>query len=99
RALHTAAEMMATTGAEFRSSSIGKAGLRALIASWLGWMFDGYETYALVLVMGSAVHQLLPPELLPRASVYIGGLLAATMLGWAMGGVGAGILADYFGRR
>jgi MFS family permease len=91
--------MTASTGAEFRPSSIGKAGLRALIASWLGWMFDGYETYALVLVMGSAVHQLLPPERLPRVSVYIGGLLAATMLGWAMGGVAAGILADYFGRR
>ena len=90
---------MTASAAEFRSSSIGKASLRALIASWLGWMFDGYETYALVLVMGSAVHQLLPPERLPRASAYIGGLLAATMLGWAMGGVGAGILADYFGRR
>jgi MFS family permease len=80
-------------------TSIDKASLRALIASWLGWMFDGYETYALVLVMGSAVHQFLPPERLPRASVYIGGLLAATMLGWAGGGIAAGILADYFGRR
>jgi MFS family permease len=91
--------MTASTAREFRCSSIGKASLRALIASWPGWMFDGYETYALVLVMGTAVRQLLPPHHLPRASVYIGGLLAATMLGWAMGGVGAGILADYFGRR
>ena len=94
-----AAEMTASTAAELRSSSLGKASVRALIASWLGWMFDGYETYALVLVMGSAVHQFLPPERLPRASVYIGGLLAATMLGWAGGGIAAGILADYFGRR
>src|SRR5580692_7927343 len=94
-----AAEMTASTGAELRSSSLGRASVRALIASWLGWMFDGYETYALVLVMGSAVHQFLPPERLPRASVYIGGLLAATMLGWAGGGIAAGILADYFGRR
>jgi MFS family permease len=93
-----AAEMTASTAAELRSSSLGRASVRALIASWLGWMFDGYETYALVLVMGSAVHQFLPPERLPRASVYIGGLLAATMLGWAGGGI-AGILADYFGRR
>jgi MFS family permease len=91
--------MTASTAAEFRSSSIGKASFRALIASWLGWLFDGYETYALVLVMGSAVHQLLPHDRLPRASVYVGGLLAATMLGWAAGGITAGILADYFGRR
>ena len=94
-----AAEMTASTAAELRSSSLGRASVRALIASWLGWMFDGYETYALVLVMGSAVHQFLPPDRLPSASVYIGGLLAATMLGWAGGGIAAGILADYFGRR
>jgi hypothetical protein len=55
-----AAEMTASTAAELRSSSLGRASVRALIASWLGWMFDGYETYALVLVMGSAVHQFLP---------------------------------------
>lgn len=91
--------MTASTAAELRSSSLARASVRALIASWLGWMFDGYETYALVLVMGSAVHQFLPSDRLPRASVYIGGLLAATMLGWAAGGVAAGILADYFGRR
>ena len=91
--------MTASTASEFRSSSIGKASFSALIASWLGWMFDGYETYTRVLVMGTAVHQLLPPERLPRASVYVGGLLAATMLGWAAGGIAAGILADYFGRR
>jgi MFS family permease len=62
-------------------------------------MFDGYETYGLVLVMGPVVHQLLPPERLPRASIYVGGLLAATMVGWAAGGVAAGVVADYFGRR
>src|SRR5215469_3635001 len=90
--------MTASTVAAFRSSSIRTASLRALLASWLGWMFDGYESYALVLVMGSAVHQRLPQDRLPRASVCIGGLLAATLLGWAAGGVGAGILADYFGR-
>ncbi len=85
--------------AESWTSSIGKAGWRALAASWMGWMFDGYETYALVLVMALAVGQLLPPEKLPRASVYMGGLLAVTLLGWAMGGVAAGVLTDYIGRK
>lgn len=85
--------------AEPWTTSIGKAGWRALAASWLGWMFDGYESYALILVMGVAVRQLLPPERLPKASLYIGGLLAVTLLGWAMGGVSAGVLADYIGRK
>jgi MFS family permease len=80
-------------------SSIRRASWRALIASWLGWMFDGYETYGLVLVMAPAVHQLLPAERLRNAPEYIGGLLAATMVGWAVGGVSAGVIADYIGRR
>ena len=81
------------------NTSIDKASWRALIASWLGWMFDGYETYGLVLVMAPAVHQLLTPERLSRASVYMGGLLSATMVGWAAGGIAAGVAADYIGRR
>src|SRR5436309_15666287 len=72
---------------------------RALIASWLGWLFDGYETFALVLVAPIAVRQLIPADQLPQAPIYIGGLLAATLFGWATGGVAAGILADYIGRR
>ena len=91
--------MTATIAAQASLNTSGKAGWRALVASWFGWMFDGYESYALVLVMGTAVHQLLPINRLPKTSLYIGGLLAATMLGWAAGGVAAGILADYFGRR
>ena len=35
--------------AESWTTSISEAGWRALAASWLGWMFDGYETWALVL--------------------------------------------------
>jgi len=70
-----------------------------MAASWLGWMFDGYETYAIVLVMVQAVSQLLPPENLPKASVHIGGLLAVTLPGWATGGVTAGVLTDYIGRK
>src|SRR5713226_1716554 len=90
---------MAVARAELWTTSIGKAGWRALAASWLGWMFDGYEIYAIVLVMAQAVGQLLPPERLPTLSVYMGGLLAATLLGWAMGGVAAGVLTDYIGRK
>jgi MFS family permease len=86
-------------GAESWTASIGKGGWRALAASWMGWMFDGYETYALVLVMAPAVTQLLPPDKRPGATVYMGGLLAVTLLGWAMGGVVAGVLTDYIGRK
>src|SRR5438067_2394150 len=75
------------------------AAWRTLFVAWLGWMFDGYETYALVLVAGVALRELLPADQLAQAPVYIGGLLAATLVGWATGGVLAGILADYLGRK
>lgn len=91
--------MAATLAKSEWTASIEKAGWRGLAASWLGWMFDGYETYAIVLVMAQAVRQLLPAERLPKLSVYMGGLLAATLLGWAAGGVAAGVLTDYVGRK
>ncbi len=75
------------------------ASWRALIASFLGWMFDGYETYALILVAGVALRQLLPPNELASIPIYIGGLLAVTLVGWATGGIIAGVLADYIGRQ
>jgi MFS family permease len=90
---------MSTTTLSLWPISINRSAQRALIASWMGWMFDGYEGFALVLVMTPAMHQLLPPDRVPSASIYAGGLLAATMMGWAVGGVTAGVLADYVGRR
>ncbi len=82
-----------------RPQSVTADGWRALVASFLGWMFDGYETYALVLVAPVALRQLLLPDQLPRLPIYFGGLLAVTLVGWATGGITAGILADYIGRK
>ena len=33
---------------------------KALIVANLGWLFDGYETYALILTVGLTFQQLLP---------------------------------------
>ncbi|MGB6751391.1 MAG: hypothetical protein WBE71_02140, partial [Xanthobacteraceae bacterium] len=35
---------------------------RMLFAANLGWLFDGYETYALILTVGPAMHSLLDPS-------------------------------------
>ena len=72
---------------------------RVLKAAFLGWIFDGYEAYALLLVMVPALRQLLPATELPNLASYAGILVAITLLGWAVGGVLAGIAADYFGRK
>ncbi len=70
-----------------------------LIASNLGWLFDGFETYGLVLTVGVAMRQLLPPELYPQIPAYAGLLIAVTLLGWGVGGIVGGVLADYIGRK
>ncbi len=79
--------------------ALTSASWRALVAAFLGWMFDGYETYALILVAAVALRQLLAPDQLASLPIYIGGLLAVTLIGWATGGIIAGILADYIGRK
>jgi MFS family permease len=79
--------------------ALDRAQWNALAASNLGWLFDGYETYALILTVGAALRQLLPAAELGRAPVYAGAVIALTLLGWGVGGIAGGIAADYLGRK
>ena len=65
----------------------------------LGWLFDGYETYSLILVGAVAIRDLVDADHLAQLPLYFGGLTAVTLLGWATGGLICGVLADYLGRR
>ena len=70
-----------------------------LMAANLGWLFDGYEAYALLLTVGTAFRQVLPPSSYPAIPFYSGLTLAVTLLGWGTGGIIGGIVADYLGRK
>lgn len=72
---------------------------RSLIAANLGWLFDGFETYALILTVGSVLRALDPSA--PQSSIAFlsGATIAVTLLGWGVGGILGGVFADYFGRR
>jgi MFS family permease len=72
---------------------------RVLVASNLGWLFDGFEIYALFLTVGFALHQLLDVAQYAQIPRYAGYILATTVFGWATGGVIGGIIADYIGRK
>jgi MFS family permease len=78
---------------------LNRAQWNTLIASNLGWMFDGYETFALVMSVGAALRQLLEPAQYGQIPVYAGTLIALTLLGWGIGGLIGGVLADYLGRK
>lgn len=79
--------------------SLDRKQWNALLAANLGWMFDGYETYALLLTLGFGLRQLLEPSQYPQIPAYAGAVIALTLLGWGIGGMIGGILADYIGRK
>ena len=69
-----------------------------LAATWLGEMFDGMDASIFVLVIFPALSELLATKSHSVVGVYASIILATFMLGWAVGGIGFGILADYIGR-
>src|SRR5262252_6584752 len=79
--------------------SLNRSQWNTLVASNLGWLFDGYETYALVISVGVALRQLLDPSQYPQIPTYAGIVIATTLLGWGIGGLIGGVIADYIGRK
>jgi MFS family permease len=72
---------------------------RVLYATFAGWTFDGYETQALVVAVAPALRQLLDPAQQDQIGFYAGLAIGLTLLGWGIGGLVGGVLADYIGRK
>jgi MFS family permease len=68
-------------------------------ATNLGWLFDGFENYALILTAGPALRQLLDPAYHDQIPFYIGLIIGINLLGWGIGGMLGGVMADYIGRK
>src|SRR5262249_27334159 len=79
--------------------SLNREQWKVLIASNLGWTFDGFEIYSLFVTVGFALKQLLDAAQYSAIPQYAGFILATTVFGWATGGVIGGIIADYIGRK
>jgi hypothetical protein len=79
--------------------SLNRTQWKTLIASNLGWTFDGFEVFALILTIGAALHQLLDSSEYKYIPFYAGAVIAITVFGWGAGGLLGGILADYIGRK
>jgi MFS family permease len=73
-----------------------------LVVAWLGWVFDSMDSTIYALVLHPALHDLLDRGAgapTPEQIGWHGGIIFSIFLvGWAVGGVGFGILADRLGR-
>lgn len=91
--------MAATDAATAGDAALTSRQWGVLAVTMLFWLFDGYETYALLLTVGPSLRELLPPaelSALPRVAAY---LISITLFGWAVGGAFGGIVGDRLGRR
>lgn len=74
-----------------------------LFVAWLGWVFDSMDATIYALVLHPALHDLLRAQtgggVSQEAIGWYGGIIFSIFLiGWAVGGVLFGVLADRFGR-
>ena len=70
-----------------------------LTFAWLGWVFDSMDALIYAQVMTPALKELLGSRATPENIGWYGGIIFSVFVaGWALGGVGFGILADYLGR-
>ncbi|MFP3180274.1 MAG: MFS transporter, partial [Paraburkholderia sp.] len=81
------------------SDGLTKMHWKILLGSFLGWIFDGYEALTLIVVMVPLLHTVLTPAQSVTPTFYAGLLLGMTLLGWGIGGLVGGVLADYLGRK
>jgi MFS family permease len=73
-----------------------------LFIAWLGWVFDAMDATIYAIVLHPALHDLLQSHgetVSPEQIGWYGGIIFSIFLiGWAIGGIVFGVMADYFGR-
>jgi len=73
-----------------------------LFVAWLGWVFDAMDATIYAIVLHPALHDLLGVDGGSTSAQdigWFGGIIFSIFLiGWAIGGIAFGILADRFGR-
>src|SRR5258705_9237155 len=70
-----------------------------LLVAWLGWVFDSMDGTLFSLVQKTSMTELMGSGA-TQASIgfYSSVLFSGMRLGWALGGICFGIIADYIGR-
>ena len=74
-----------------------------LLVAWLGWVFDSMDATIYAIVLHPALHDLLKTSSSAQVSSevigwYGGIIFSIFLIGWAIGGIAFGMIADYIGR-
>lgn len=73
-----------------------------LFVAWLGWVFDAMDATIYAIVLHPALHDLLESSGQPVTSELIGWyggiIFSVFLIGWALGGIFFGVIADHVGR-
>ncbi|GKS57572.1 MFS transporter [Nitrospira sp.] len=74
-----------------------------LFVAWLGWVFDAMDATIYAIVLHPALDELLPsatgtPTHEEQIGWYGGVIFSIFLIGWAIGGIAFGIVADRYGR-
>lgn len=93
----------ATAGAERTVLDMNAYQWTVVFAAWLGWGFDVFDGLLFNFVAPTAVPTLLgiaigTPEARSATALWVGALSAILLLGWAVGGIAFGWVADRIGR-
>jgi len=88
-----------TAGRAHLGGGLSRYQLLVLLVAWLGWVFDSMDATIYNLVLTPALRELLGNRNSPENIGWYGGIILAIFLvGWALGGIVLGVLADYLGR-
>jgi len=70
-----------------------------LLVAWLGWVFDSMDGTLFSLVQKGSMTELMGPGATDASIGFNSSVVFSVMLlGWALGGIGFGVIADYIGR-
>ncbi|HSE98911.1 MAG TPA: MFS transporter, partial [Blastocatellia bacterium] len=70
-----------------------------LFVAWLGWVFDSMDGTLYSLVQKPSITELLGPGASEAAIGHYSSIVfSVTLVGWALGGIAFGVMADYIGR-
>ncbi len=87
---------------ETMRGSVTRAQWWTLLVTMLAWGLDGFDGSLFALIAGPAVTEVLTVDgVAPEASAvtyHIGLAVSLYLLGWAIGSISLGVLADYIGR-